>query len=99
MTSATAERIAAQEQGNLSASSINELSGGICSRCGGLLVKHVCMDLQNSASELDITTKRCVQCGDVVDPVIMRNRRLRQESSSTYQAETPIVSQQIVLAA
>lgn len=57
------------------------------------------MDLQNSGTELDITAKRCVQCGDIVDQLIMRNRRLRQESSSTYQAETPIVSQQIVLAA
>ncbi len=34
------------------------------------------MDLGNSTGELDCLTKRCVQCGDLVDPVILRNRCL-----------------------
>jgi len=52
-----------------------------CSRCGGLLVSNFCMDLLNSTGELEFAAKRCVQCGEVVDPVIERNRQLRQEIS------------------
>ena len=51
-----------------------------CARCGGLMVSDFCMDLLNSTGELEFAARRCVQCGEVVDPVIQRNRRLRQES-------------------
>jgi len=51
-----------------------------CSRCGGLMVSDFCMDLLNSAGELQCVAKRCVQCGEVVDAVIQRNRQLRQGS-------------------
>jgi dissimilatory sulfite reductase (desulfoviridin) alpha/beta subunit len=36
--------------------------------------------LLNSTGELEFAAKRCVQCGEVVDPVILRNRQLRQDS-------------------
>jgi len=52
----------------------------MCSRCGGLMVSDFCMDVLNGTGELEFAAKRCVQCGEVVDPVIQRNRRLRQES-------------------
>jgi len=52
----------------------------ICARCGGLMVNDFCMDVLNSTGELDFAARRCVQCGEVVDPVIERNRRIRQES-------------------
>lgn len=52
-----------------------------CSRCGGLLVSDFCMDLLNSTGELEFAAKRCVQCGEVVDPVIERNRQFRQDIS------------------
>lgn len=38
-----------------------------CSRCGGLMVMEQLMDLP---------ARRCVQCGEIVDPVILHNRRL-----------------------
>ena len=53
----------------------------MCSRCGGLLVSDFCMDLLNSTGELEFAAKRCVQCGEVVDPVIERNRQFRQDIS------------------
>jgi hypothetical protein len=37
-----------------------------CSRCGGLMVIEPCLDFQ---------VQRCVQCGDIVDPVIVQNRQ------------------------
>jgi hypothetical protein len=52
---------------------------GICVRCGGFMVSEFCMDLLNSAGELEIETLRCVQCGEVVDPVILQNRLRQQE--------------------
>ena len=40
-----------------------------CPRCGGLMVAEWCQDLS------DYTVQRCVQCGEVIDPVILQNRR------------------------
>jgi hypothetical protein len=50
-----------------------------CRRCGGFMVNEVSMDLMNSTSELECATRRCVQCGDILDPVILRNRSIRQQ--------------------
>jgi hypothetical protein len=47
-----------------------------CSRCGGLLVREVCMDLFNPTGELEVFARRCVQCGVIVDPLILANRAL-----------------------
>lgn len=43
------------------------------------MVSDFCMDLLNSTGELEFAAQRCVQCGEVVDPVIQRNRQLRQD--------------------
>lgn len=51
----------------------------ICSRCGGLMVIDFCMDLLSSTGELEFAATRCVQCGEVVDPVIQRNRQVWKE--------------------
>jgi hypothetical protein len=40
-----------------------------CPRCSGLMVAEWCEDLS------DYRAQRCVQCGEVVDPVILQNRR------------------------
>ncbi len=50
-----------------------------CTRCGGLMVNDFCMDVLNNTGESEFAAKRCVQCGEVVDPVILQNRRTRQE--------------------
>jgi hypothetical protein len=36
-----------------------------CGRCGGLMV---------SEDYSDLPARRCVQCGDFIDPVILQNR-------------------------
>jgi hypothetical protein len=51
----------------------------VCLRCGGLMVKEVSMDLWNSTSELECATRRCVQCGDIVDAIILRNRSVHHQ--------------------
>lgn len=55
----------------------------VCLRCGGLMVKEVSMDLWNSTSELECVTRRCVQCGDIVDAIILKNRSLHHQSVAT----------------
>lgn len=57
-----------------------------CLRCGGFMVKEVSADLLNSAGELECVTTRCVQCGDILDPVILRNRSIRQQPMTVQHA-------------
>lgn len=45
-----------------------------CLRCAGLLVNEWCHDLLDDTGGLSIEVLRCVQCGQHVDPVILRNR-------------------------
>jgi len=51
-----------------------------CLRCGGLMVPERCFDLRSDNGQLDFAAKRCVQCGELVDPVILENRRLRSST-------------------
>lgn len=61
-----------------------------CARCGGLMVSDLSMDLLSSTGELEFAATRCVQCGEVVDPVIERNRQLRQDMLTVRCVPTPI---------
>ena len=57
-----------------------------CTRCGGLMVSDFCMDLLGNIGEAEFAAKRCVQCGEVVDSVILLNRQLRQETMTVQRA-------------
>jgi len=46
-----------------------------CSRCHGLMVEDDLIDLRESYLPMWTHGLRCVSCGNVVDPVIARNRR------------------------
>ena len=46
----------------------------ICTRCGGLMVEERCMDIGESLVGYWFMALRCVQCGDLIDEVILRNR-------------------------
>lgn len=48
-----------------------------CERCGGYLDHDTCMDLNNSGYST-IRVLRCIQCGDMIDEVILRNRAASQ---------------------
>ena len=48
-----------------------------CRRWSGLMVAEWCEDLS------DYTAQRCVQCGEIVDPVIVRNRGALQGPMTT----------------
>lgn len=61
-----------------------------CTRCGGLMVSEVSIDVWSVASKLDGGARRCVQCGDVIDRVILMNRRIGLISNSFPSTETPV---------
>ncbi len=51
-----------------------------CPRCSGLMVAEWCEDLS------DYHAQRCVQCGEVIDPVILHNRGALQGPMTTQLA-------------
>ena len=61
----------------------------ICTRCGGLLVNELSIDIWSCTIELEHGARRCVQCGDVIDVVILRNRRIGLASNSFPLSVTP----------
>jgi hypothetical protein len=68
--------MAPQEEGtevkNVELGSAMQRAISECIRCGGFMVPTRYMDLLDG--QLEFVAERCVQCGDVVDPVIRRNR-------------------------
>jgi len=48
-----------------------------CSRCAGLMVIEESFDPTTGTAHVEFQVRRCVQCGEVIDPVILQNRRAR----------------------
>lgn len=46
-----------------------------CPRCGGLLLTQHYIDLLDDTGQIDITAWHCTMCGEVLDPVILKNRQ------------------------
>ncbi len=57
-----------------------------CTRCGGFMVNDSYLNLLNNVGESKFPAKRCVQCGEVVDPVVLRNRGTRREPMTASSA-------------
>lgn len=57
------------------------LATNACPRCGGLLVRTPFVDLLEDGTPSDYAARRCVQCGEVIDPIILRNRSPRRSST------------------
>lgn len=49
-----------------------------CRRCRGLTVVDHFIDMQDDRGHLWLCAWRCVNCGDVVEPGILRNRRAKR---------------------
>ena len=85
MARALTEKTRDEQLGNHTVSSAAQHES-TCARCGGLMVADFCMDLLFCIGETEFAAKRCVQCGEIVDPVILRNRQLRQNSMAVQLA-------------
>jgi len=78
MARAMTEKTKSEQRGNHTVSCAAQHES-TCTRCGGLMVQDFCLDVLGNIGESEFAAKRCVQCGEVVDPVILRNRGTRQE--------------------
>src|SRR5262245_25140616 len=47
-----------------------------CQRCQGCMISDHFMDLLTGSSELDFKGWRCLNCGEITDPVIVHNQQL-----------------------
>lgn len=47
-----------------------------CRRCSGYVIHELCMDLNSDSGSSTFWAHRCIQCGDMSDEVILRNRSL-----------------------
>lgn len=56
--------------------SIRALNTERCSRCNGLMIAEWCDDPSEHVG------RRCVQCGELIDPVILHNRWLQRTGTS-----------------
>jgi transcription elongation factor Elf1 len=45
-----------------------------CLRCKGLLVREFCMDINDGTGENGFWALRCLQCGELLDPLILEHR-------------------------
>jgi len=61
-----------------------------CVRCGGLLVAEPCTDFWGDGKNLAV--RRCVQCGELVDQVILQNRQRRPTAALPESRRSSVVS-------
>ena len=45
-----------------------------CMRCSGRLAPEMCIDLESDSGCCTFWALRCLQCGDILDETILRNR-------------------------
>jgi RNase P subunit RPR2 len=46
-----------------------------CQRCQGCLITDHFMDIHNVSGEMDFKGWRCLNCGDITDPIIARHHQ------------------------
>lgn len=63
-------QVGSQEQGRYSGG----FQTAFCSRCGGLLIEESLFDFLDDSGHMRCWAFRCVQCGNVVDPLILKNK-------------------------
>ena len=79
---ATTASVPAEERTETTAGSWTRiLATNACPRCGGLLVREPFADLWEDGACPDHAARRCVQCGEIIDPLILRNRSPRRSST------------------
>lgn len=46
----------------------------ICPRCQGCMTQETCMDLKDEMGIFTFSVLHCLNCGEVVDPLILQHR-------------------------
>lgn len=68
-----------------------------CSRCNSFTVQEIFVDYQNDSGSMSFLGHRCVICGDVVDPMILRHRagRATRIFSKTRKHDGPVTMEYV----
>lgn len=66
-----------------------------CRRCHGFMVEERFEDLRGDPHDISFYGWRCVCCGDIVDPVIIRNRLIGPTAAVARLAIHRLVYEQI----
>ncbi len=45
-----------------------------CSRCGGMMILTFCISPDQGNWDFEIPVGKCIQCGDMIDPTILKHR-------------------------
>jgi len=70
--------LVAKKSGNVTRGGWRRFAGTAeCPRCGGLMVSERCVDLLDDTGRFYFSAGRCIQCGELIDPVILSHRRPR----------------------
>jgi len=56
-----------------------------CSRCQGLMIQDHLMDFDGTIGHMWANGYRCMNCGNVHDPVIEQHRLVRTQQTSAFQ--------------
>jgi len=59
-----------------------------CARCGGLMVREKFEDFRLRSAGDEFGGRRCINCGEIVDPVIAAHRRLTSQAAASNPALT-----------
>lgn len=67
-----------------------------CRRCQGCMARDHFLDIQESGGEWWLEGWRCINCGDVFDPVLERNRRLHAAALATANVQPTLSLQPVI---
>ncbi len=57
-----------------------------CQRCNGFMIRESFLDLRDDSGRLMFEGWRCINCGEVVDPVVLTHRN--EAPTSPYRGRT-----------
>ena len=69
------EKIKTREEQDNIESTMKLLLSKDCHRCGGLMITEQCFDVESNTGEFEIEIRKCLSCGETIDPTILRNRQ------------------------
>jgi hypothetical protein len=69
------EKIKTREEKDDLEESMKLLLNKACNRCGGLMITEQCLDVESNTGEFEIEIRKCISCGETIDPTILRNRQ------------------------
>ncbi|MDR4479591.1 MAG: hypothetical protein R3B37_07595 [Nitrospira sp.] len=61
-----------------------------CSRCNGCMVDDFLLDMEDSSGPMWLQAKRCMNCGNVAESMLQRNRETQGARLHTPASSAPV---------